>query len=83
MLVKSRFVPGWNPILSFMVPNNKVGSIIGTSGSVIHQIRNDTGAHISISKPIEGELERRVDVTGELENICNACKLIIQHLNEK
>ena len=70
-------------MLSFMLANGKVGSIIGTSGSTIRQIREETGAHISISKPIEGVQERRVDIVGDLDNICSACKLIVQHLSER
>lgn len=66
-----------------MLANNRVGSIIGTSGNTIRQIREETGARISISKSALGMQERRVDIIGDLENICSACKLIIQHLNER
>lgn len=69
-------------MLSFLLPNKRVGSIIGSSGNTINQIRTATNTQISVRKHVRGIEERRVDVTGALESVYNACGLILNQLRE-
>ncbi|KAK8815976.1 hypothetical protein WA538_005095, partial [Blastocystis sp. DL] len=77
-----RSIAGGNTMLSFLLPNKRVGSIIGSSGNTINQIRTTTGTQISVRKHVRGIEERRVDVTGTLENVYSACGLILNQLHE-
>lgn len=69
-------------MLSFLVPNRRVGSIIGKSGETINRIRTETNTQISISKHAKGIEERRVDVTGSLHNVYAACELVMEQLQQ-
>ena len=69
-------------MLSFLVPNKRVGSIIGTSGKTINKIRTETNTQISISKHIKGVEERRVDVTGSLPSVHAACEMVIRQMSQ-
>lgn len=80
--ISRRSIAGGNTMLSFLLPNKRVGSIIGSSGNTINQIRTTTGTQISVRKHVRGIEERRVDVTGTLENVYSACGLILNQLHE-
>lgn len=80
--ISRRSITGGNTMLSFLLPNKRVGSIIGSSGNTINQIRTTTGTQISVRKHVRGIEERRVDVTGTLENVYSACGLILNQLHE-
>ena len=69
-------------MLSFLVPNKRVGSIIGKSGETINKIRTETNTQISISKHAKGVEERRVDVTGSLPHVYAACEMVIEQLRQ-
>eukprot|EP00744_Colponema_vietnamica_P000140 GILI01000266.1.p2 GENE.GILI01000266.1~~GILI01000266.1.p2 ORF type:complete len:385 (+),score=144.43 GILI01000266.1:104-1156(+) len=67
-----------------LVPYNQIGSVIGKSGSVIKQIREESGTRIRISKedPISPMLDRAAEVSGSLSQIVQAVNAIAQKLSE-
>ena len=67
---------------SFIIPNKSAGSIIGPSGSVINQIRASTQTSIKITKAGKGIHQRCVTVNGEGNNVLQAGKLLIEHLEQ-
>ena len=68
--------------LSFTVSNKQAGSIIGSGGSVINDIRLSSNTSIVISKAAKGIIDRRVTVSGHLDNITQAGKLLLEHLKQ-
>ncbi|KAL3505018.1 hypothetical protein ACH5RR_034859 [Cinchona calisaya] len=50
-------------ILRVLCPSNKIGSVIGKAGSIISQIRQETGAKIRVEEPVPGSDERVVVIT--------------------
>jgi far upstream element-binding protein len=46
---------GFTCTLQLVVPNDKVGLVIGRGGSTIKMIQDDTGAHIQIPQQADGE----------------------------
>ena len=52
------------------------GAIIGKGGSRIRQIRNDSGASITIDEPLPGSSDRIISITGTSEAIKNAQYLL-------
>lgn len=67
---------------SFIIPNKSAGSIIGPSGSVINQIRASTQTSIKITKAGKGIHQRCVTVNGEGNNVLQAGKLLMEHLEQ-
>ena len=43
-----------------MLPNSKVGAVIGKQGTVIKAIRDNSGAKVNISETVAGQTERVV-----------------------
>ena len=58
------------------IPNELAGAIIGPKGSKIQQIRESSGAGITIDKPISGSNDRIITITGTTEQIQNAQYLL-------
>lgn len=56
------------------------GAIIGKGGSRIRQIRNDSGASITIDEPLPGSCDRIISITGSSESIKNAQYLLQMRL---
>ena len=67
---------------SFIIPNKSAGSIIGPSGSLINQIRASTQTSIKITKAGKGIHQRCVTVNGEGNNVLQAGKLLMEHLEQ-
>jgi heterogeneous nuclear ribonucleoprotein K len=58
------------------IPNELAGTIIGPRGSKISQIREQSGAGITIDKPVPGTNDRIITITGTQEQIQNAQYLL-------
>ena len=67
---------------SFIIPTKSAGSIIGPSGSLINQIRASTQTSIKITKAGKGIHQRCVTVSGEGNNVLQAGKLLMEHLEQ-
>lgn len=52
------------------------GAIIGPKGQKIQQIREQSGAGITIDKPMAGSTDRIISITGTPEQIQNAQYLL-------
>lgn len=75
-------VPG-QYTLTVLVPNNKVGGLIGQKGAAINEVRAQSGSQIGLAKPEDmnvGSLDRVVTVTGEFAQVQRAWLLISQKL---
>ncbi len=60
------------------IPNDLAGAIIGPKGQKIQQIREQSGAGITIDKPTPGVNDRIITITGTQEQIQNAQYLLQQ-----
>lgn len=69
--------------MKVIVPNAKVGSVIGKGGSVIRHIRETTKAQVSIASSIPGETDRVVTITGTQEATQQAFNLIQAKVSEE
>jgi len=58
------------------IPNELAGAIIGAKGGKIQQIREQSGAGITIDKPIPGSNDRVITINGTNEQIQNAQYLL-------
>ena len=59
-------------VLTLLVPNNKVGGLIGQKGAVIREFRAKAGAHIHLAPPgdmHEGSLDRVVTIAGSFAQV--------------
>ncbi len=65
------------------VPAELVGSIIGPGGKLINEIRNESGAAIHISPKEKNSQDRDVLITGSLEAISKALKLLHYYLEQE
>ena len=67
--------------LTLLVPNNKVGGLIGQKGAVINEIRAKSGANVALAKPDDmhvGSMDRVVTITGAFTQVwcffqCHIC----------
>lgn len=58
--------------LTLLVPNNKVGGLIGQKGAVINEIRAKSGANVALAKPDDmhvGSMDRVVTITGAFTQV--------------
>lgn len=58
------------------IPNDLAGAIIGPKGAKIQQIREQSGAGITIDKPVPGNNDRIITISGTAEQIQNAQYLL-------
>ena len=66
-----------NAINFILILNLKLaGAIIGPKGQKIQQIREQSGAGITIDKPVPGNNDRIITITGNSEQIQNAQYLL-------
>lgn len=50
-------------VFRLLCPSDKIGSVIGKGGSIIHNLRKDTGARIKIANAVPGSDERVIIVS--------------------
>lgn len=55
-------------VFRMLVPERRVGSIIGKGGSVVRQMRDETGAHIKVVEGVPGCDERVVVISSKDDN---------------
>jgi len=58
------------------IPNELAGAVIGPKGAKIQQIRDQSGAGITIDKPTPGSNDRIITIQGTPEQIQNAQYLL-------
>ena len=63
-------------IVSMLCPLQLAGAIIGKGGSRIRQIRQESGAGITIDEPAQGSNDRIITITGTQDQIQNAQYLL-------
>jgi len=68
--------------MKVVVPNTKVGSVIGKGGSIIKFIRESTKAQVNVSSAIPGQQDRVVTITGTQEATQKAFNLIQAKVSE-
>lgn len=62
----------------------KVGAIIGRQGSTIRQITQQTRARVDVHrKDNVGSLEKAITIYGNPENCTNACKRILEVMQQE
>ncbi|KAL0905137.1 hypothetical protein M5K25_027318 [Dendrobium thyrsiflorum] len=69
--------------IRFLLSNTAAGSIIGKGGSTITEFQSQSGARIQLSKNHElfpGTSDRIIRISGELNEITKATKLILEKL---
>ncbi|XP_050055927.1 uncharacterized protein LOC114120371 isoform X3 [Aphis gossypii] len=75
---------GKTSILNILVPRDMVSVIIGRGGSTINEITEQTQSKINISKTnIVGSTEEIITIKGNPENCTNACRTILEILQQK
>lgn len=52
-------------IFRLLCPSDKIGSVIGKGGSIIHNLRKETGARIKIADAVPGSNERVIIVSAD------------------
>jgi len=62
--------------MKVVVPNTKVGCVIGKGGSIIRFIREQSKAQVNVSSAIPGQTDRVVTITGTQEATQKAFQLI-------
>lgn len=73
-------IAGLQTTTSLVVPENVVGSVIGKNGYNLKLIINQSGAHVTVSKPEEGKSERRIEMSGTSAQVQAAQELVQQQL---
>ena len=58
------------------IPKDLAGAIIGKGGSRIRQIRQESGAGITIDEPVSGSTDRIITISGSQDQIQNAQYLL-------
>ncbi|KAL1514273.1 hypothetical protein ABEB36_003556, partial [Hypothenemus hampei] len=81
-------VPGQNRQPDFplriLVQSDMVGAIIGRQGSTIRQITQQTRARVDVHrKDNVGSLEKAITIYGNPENCTNACKKILEVMQQE
>ena len=66
--------------IHFLVPSKDAGAIIGKEGRNIRQIRDESGANVNVAG--DGSVERVVNVSGSIQNIKLATRMVASKLME-
>jgi len=62
--------------LSFLIPDNVIGFIIGIEGKNINQIREETNAKIEVHSPNNTRNYRKIEIAGDPQGIAGAAEKI-------
>lgn len=60
----SQNLSGNGTVLRVLCPSSKIGSVIGKGGSIISQIRQESGAKVRVEEPVPGCDERVIVIVG-------------------
>lgn len=63
-----------------LVSSREAGVIIGKSGHNVANIRESTGCKAGVSKVVPGVNERILTISGKLDSIAKAYKIVVKHL---
>lgn len=70
--------------LRLLVQSDMVGAIIGRQGSTIRQITQQSRARVDVHrKDNVGSLEKAITIYGNPENCTNACKRILEVMQQE
>merc|ERR550534_1700169 len=76
---------GYEPGLTFLIPNSYCGMFIGKKGSSLKEVE-ETGVKVNVTKmPVQlpgGSLVALADVKGDAEQIEEACKVVVPMLGK-
>lgn len=76
-------IPGETTILRLLIPNNQIGTIIGSKGYRIQKIQNDYNISMIASKSfLPNSNERLVELQGRVVDLYNALRIISRCLME-
>ncbi len=67
---------GGGLVYELIIPNDLIGCIIGRGGSKINEIRQMSKAQIKISNAEGGDRERKITISGDVQQIATAKYLI-------
>eukprot|EP00457_Paulinella_chromatophora_P005632 gb/GEZN01005649.1/.p1 GENE.gb/GEZN01005649.1/~~gb/GEZN01005649.1/.p1 ORF type:complete len:553 (-),score=82.33 gb/GEZN01005649.1/:77-1735(-) len=73
--------PGGEATEKMSIPSSSAGSVIGKGGSVISDIKSQSGCHIRISDPDAASMERVVTISGSPQGIQTAIFMIRQRVD--
>lgn len=67
----------FDSFVTFRIDAKKAGSVIGTGGKVVSEIRNSTSTQIYLNQDADSCKCRRVEITGKLRNVIQASNQIM------
>lgn len=75
---------GLDYCISFSLPSDKCGAIIGRKGETVRSVKQETGANIEINPkdPNRPEEYRAVTITGRMLSVYAAHMLLMRHYND-
>ncbi|KMZ57375.1 hypothetical protein ZOSMA_86G00090 [Zostera marina] len=56
-------------LFRILCPGDRTGGVIGKGGSIVHKVRQDTGARIRIDEPVPGCDDRIVVIIGDKDDV--------------
>jgi poly(rC)-binding protein 2/3/4 len=62
-------------VFRILCPNEKIGSVIGKGGSIIENLREETGARIKVADAVPGSEERVIIISANEVRILLSCGL--------
>ena len=68
--------------IKLLIPRNTAGLIIGRSGAIIKQIKDESGAFIQISSKDTDQPERVLTIDGEAEKRLKAFEIVVRKIAE-
>ncbi|KZT56995.1 hypothetical protein CALCODRAFT_434845 [Calocera cornea HHB12733] len=75
--------PPQNIHMRALIVTQDASIIIGKGGSHVNEIREKSGARITVSESIPGNPERILNVTGPLDAVAKAFGLIVRQINDE
>ncbi|EJU05571.1 hypothetical protein DACRYDRAFT_20011 [Dacryopinax primogenitus] len=79
----TREPPPQNIHMRALIVTQDASIIIGKGGSHVNEIREKSGARITVSESIPGNPERILNVTGPLDAVAKAFGLIVRQINDE
>ena len=67
---------------TFVIPNSRIGCLIGPRGSIVTYIRSTSLADVNIGRENERGSIRVITLRGSLEQVCTALSLISERLKQ-
>jgi transcription antitermination factor NusA-like protein len=79
---QSKVLAAGGVMMRLLMVNNEAGTIIGTGGANIREIRDNSGCHVNVGEALPGQNERVVSLTGTTEQVQVALRMSVDKLEE-